>query len=53
MLGLDMKRSYYSENFESFVKNSDDQILGELTKQHKFELTTEVLFFLHSGQIIR
>ena len=33
-----MKRSYYSENFESFVKNSDDQILGELTKQHKFEL---------------
>ena len=33
-----MKRSYYSEHFESFVKNSDDQILGELTKQHKFEL---------------
>ena len=33
-----MKRSYYSEDFEKFLKNPDDQILGELTKNHKFEL---------------
>ena len=33
-----MKRSYYSESFDNFLKTSDDQVLGELTKNHKFEL---------------
>ena len=36
-----MKRSYYSEDFEKFLKTPGDQILGELTKNHKFELNIE------------
>ena len=33
-----MQRSYYSGNFKEFLNTNDDQILGELTKKHKFEL---------------
>ena len=33
-----MKRSYFSESFDKFLSTTDDQILGELTRHHKFEL---------------
>ena len=33
-----MKRSYFNESFDKFLSTTDDQILGELTRHHKFEL---------------
>ena len=33
-----MRRSYFSESFDKFLSTTDDQILGELTRHHKFEL---------------
>ena len=33
-----MKRSYYSEDFKKFSETDSDQILGILTKNHRFEL---------------
>ena len=33
-----MKRSYYSENFKKFSETDNNQVLGILTKNHRFEL---------------
>jgi len=33
-----VKRSYFNESFDKFLSTTDDQILGELTRHHKFEL---------------
>lgn len=33
-----MSRAYYSASVEEFLKDSDDFILGQLTRHHQFSL---------------
>ena len=33
-----MKREYYSDSIENFLKTNDEEILGKITKQNEFPL---------------